>query len=86
MIETVNDGLKNIVRIECSRHCSFSNFNANLLPAIVAYYFLKYNVNLLMMDDFLFFDFISNLHKVKKNRFDSCKKRLSVSVCHFGCA
>lgn len=57
----------NIVLIERSRHCSFSNFNFNLLLAIVAYYFLKYNVNLLMMDDFLFLILYRICIKLRKN-------------------
>ena len=34
-IETVNDGLKNIVRMEHSRHRCFDNFIVNLLGVIV---------------------------------------------------
>ena len=41
MIETVNDGLKNIVQIEHSRHYSFNNFIANSLLAIVVYCFFE---------------------------------------------
>ena len=41
LIETVNDGLKNIAQIEHSRHRSFSNFIANSLSAIAAYCFFE---------------------------------------------
>ena len=37
-IETVNDGLKNIVRMEHSRHRCFDYFIVNLFGAIAAYY------------------------------------------------
>ena len=39
LIETVNDELKNIAKIEHSRHRSFNNFIANALGAIAAYCF-----------------------------------------------
>ena len=42
LIETVNDGLKNITQIEHSRHRSFSNFIANS-STITAYAFLRRN-------------------------------------------
>ena len=64
LIETVNDELKNIAQIEHSRHRSFSNFIANSLSAIAAYFFEKkpaIDVNLSMTDNFLFW-FISNSH------------------------
>ena len=41
LIETVNDGLKNIAQIEHSRHRSFNNFIANSLSAIAAYCFFE---------------------------------------------
>ena len=41
LIETVNNELKNIAQIEHSRHCSFCNFIANSLSAIVAYCFFE---------------------------------------------
>ena len=37
IIETVNDGLKNIAQVEHSRHRCFDNFIVNLLGAIAAY-------------------------------------------------
>jgi len=37
-IETVNDELKNIAQVECSRHRCFDNFIVNSLGAIVAYW------------------------------------------------
>ena len=37
IIETVNDGLKNIAQVEHSRHRCFENFIVNLLGAIAAY-------------------------------------------------
>ena len=36
-IETVNDELKNIVQVECSRHRCFDHFIVNSLAAIAAY-------------------------------------------------
>ena len=36
-IETVNDELKNIAQVECSRYRCFDNFIVNLLGAIAAY-------------------------------------------------
>lgn len=39
LIESVNDELKNIVRIEHSRHRSFNNFIVNTIAAIVTYCF-----------------------------------------------
>ena len=39
IIETVNNGLKNIAQIEHSRHRCFDNFMVNLLGAIAAYCF-----------------------------------------------
>ena len=41
LIETVNDELKNIAKIEHSRHRSFNNFFANALSAIAAYCFFE---------------------------------------------
>ena len=41
LIETVNDELRNIVQIEHSRHCSFSNGIANSLSVIAAYCFFE---------------------------------------------
>lgn len=42
IIETVNDELKNIARIEHLRHRCFDNFMVNLLSALAAYcYFPK---------------------------------------------
>lgn len=40
VIETVNDGLKNICQVEHSRHRSFTNFATNLIAGIIAYSFL----------------------------------------------
>ena len=40
VIETVNDELKNICQVEHSRHRSFTNFIANLIPGLIAYSFL----------------------------------------------
>ena len=40
-IETVNDELKNIAKIEHPRHRSFNNFIANSLSAIAAYRFFE---------------------------------------------
>ena len=37
IIETVNDELKNIARVEHSRHRSFDNFIVNILAAIAVY-------------------------------------------------
>ena len=37
-IETVNDELKNIAQVECSRYRCFDNFIVNLFGAIAAYY------------------------------------------------
>lgn len=37
VIETVNDGLKNIAQVEHSKHRNFDNFIVNLLSAIAAY-------------------------------------------------
>ncbi len=39
VIETVNDGLKNICQVEHSRHRSFINFVVNLLAGLAAYSF-----------------------------------------------
>ena len=39
IIETVNDGLKNIAQVEHSRRRSFDNFMVNLLGAVFAYCF-----------------------------------------------
>jgi hypothetical protein len=39
IIETINDQLKNISRIEHSRHRSFANFLVNLLAGLIAYCF-----------------------------------------------
>ena len=41
LIEMVNDELKNIARIEYSRHRSFNNFIANSLSTIAAYCFFE---------------------------------------------
>ena len=41
LIETANDELKNIAKIEYSRHRSFSNFIANVLSVIAAYCFFE---------------------------------------------
>ena len=38
IIETINDELKNIARIEHSRHRSFANFIVNIIGGIAAYY------------------------------------------------
>ncbi len=43
LIETVNDKLKGIARIERSRLRSFNDFVANSLPAIAAYCFFEKN-------------------------------------------
>ncbi|MBF1416484.1 hypothetical protein [Prevotella histicola] len=37
-IETVNDELKNIAQVECSRHRCFDNFIVNSLGTIAAYW------------------------------------------------
>ncbi len=37
IIETINDELKNIARVEHSRHRSLNNFIVNILGAIAAY-------------------------------------------------
>ncbi|MBS9766993.1 MAG: transposase [Flavobacteriaceae bacterium] len=39
VIETVNDELKNMCRIEHSRHRSFTNFLTNLIYGLIAYSF-----------------------------------------------
>ena len=39
VIETVNDGLKNICQIEHSRHRSFANFISNMIAALITYSF-----------------------------------------------
>ena len=39
IIESVNDGLKNMAQIEHSRHRSFHNFINNLMAGIAAYRF-----------------------------------------------
>lgn len=41
LIGTGNDKLKNITRIEHSRHYSFNNFVTNTLSAITAYCFFE---------------------------------------------
>lgn len=41
LIEKVNNRLKNIVKIEHSKHRLFKHFIANALSAIAAYCFLK---------------------------------------------
>ncbi len=48
VIETVNDQLKNIARMEHSRHRSFMNFLINTLAAITTYSFTekKSSINL----------------------------------------
>lgn len=43
LIETINDELKNIARIEPSGHRSFDNFIANSLSAIATYCFFEKN-------------------------------------------
>ncbi|MDR1380506.1 MAG: transposase, partial [Tannerella sp.] len=40
LIETVNDELKNICRIEHTRHRCFVNFICNMVSALIAYNFL----------------------------------------------
>lgn len=47
LIETVNDELKNIVKIKHSRHRSFNNFIANALSVITAYCLLKKSPSLM---------------------------------------
>jgi hypothetical protein len=39
-IETINDELKNICRIEHTRHRSVGNFITNLISGLIAYSFL----------------------------------------------
>ena len=53
VIETVNDGLKNIAQIEHSRHRSFNNFIVNILSAIAAYCFFPKmpSVDIAFVDD-----------------------------------
>ena len=41
VIESVNDMLKNVVRLVHSRHCSVHNFIMNLLAAMGAYCFFS---------------------------------------------
>ncbi|GHV49234.1 hypothetical protein FACS1894181_07630 [Bacteroidia bacterium] len=52
LIETVNDGLKNICRVEHTRRRSFENFIGNMVAALVAYNFLpkKPSLNLDIID------------------------------------
>lgn len=40
IIESVNDGLKNICQIEHSRHRSFTNFIFNIMAGLIIYSFL----------------------------------------------
>lgn len=40
IIETVNDELKNICKIEHTRHRNFNNFLTNLLSGLIAYHFM----------------------------------------------
>lgn len=40
LIETINDGLKNICPIEHTRHRCFVNFTSNLITGLTAYTFL----------------------------------------------
>ena len=60
----VNNELKNIAQIDHSRHRSFTNFIANSLSAITAYYFFdkKPTIDVNFVDDgqLLFSNFISN--------------------------
>lgn len=53
LVESVNDELKNIARIEHSRHRSFANFITNALSAIAAYCFFpkKPSVSLAFVAD-----------------------------------
>lgn len=53
IIETINDELKNIVQIEHTIHRSFTNFIANLIGEIAAYYFFskKPSINLVRVVD-----------------------------------
>ena len=53
LIESANDGLKNIAQIEHSRHRSFNNFIVNALAAIAAYCFFpkKPSINLQHYND-----------------------------------
>lgn len=53
VIETVNDGLKNIAQIEHSRYRSFYNFIVNILSAIAAYCFFPKmpSVDIAFVDD-----------------------------------
>ena len=44
VIETVNDALKNICKIEHSRHRSFTNFLSNIVAGFIAYSFLPKNL------------------------------------------
>ena len=39
IIETINDGLKNMAQVEYSRHRSFHNFVNNLMSGLAAYCF-----------------------------------------------
>jgi hypothetical protein len=52
LMETVNDELKNICQIEHTRHCSFVNFIANMISALLAYNLLpkKPSLNLDIVD------------------------------------
>ncbi|GHV51121.1 transposase [Bacteroidia bacterium] len=52
LIEAVNDGLKNICRVEHTRHRSFENFTGNMVAVLVAYNFLpkKPSLNLDIID------------------------------------
>ena len=63
LIETDNDELKNIAQFEHSRHHSFSNFIANSLSAIAAYYFFEKKPAIdvdFVNDRQLYSNFISN--------------------------
>lgn len=53
VIESVNDELKNICRIEHTRHRCFTNFITNLISGLLAYSFLpkKPSINVDYIED-----------------------------------
>ena len=83
LIEMVNDELKNIAQIEHSRHRSFSNFIANSLSAIAAYYCFEkkpaMDVNFVMTDNCLFSNFISN----SRYNYMPISNHATVNCMHF---
>lgn len=75
--------MKNIAQIEHSRHRSFSNFIANSLSAIAAYYCFEkkpaIDVNFVMTDNCLFSNFISN----SRYNYMPISNHATVNCMHF---